>query len=73
MVDGPELLILEEVAEMCRTTISSVRDWIRDGRLPACRPGRRVLVRRADVEAMLAESALRVATHGGGGKRKHPL
>jgi excisionase family DNA binding protein len=59
MADGPDLLILPEVAEMCRTTISSVRDWIRNGRLAAYRPGRRVLVRRADVEAMLAAAAMR--------------
>ena len=68
-----DLLLLPEVAAMCRATIPSVREWIRTGRLKASRPGRRVLIRRSDVEAMLAAASMRSpnASRTGGVKRKH--
>ena len=59
MADASDLLLLPEVAEICRATVPSVREWIRTGRLKASRPGRRILIRRADVEAMLAAAAMR--------------
>ncbi|RYZ03092.1 MAG: helix-turn-helix domain-containing protein [Myxococcales bacterium] len=48
--------MLEEVAEETRTALSTVRHWIATGRLPSTRPGRRRLVRRADLERFLADS-----------------
>jgi excisionase family DNA binding protein len=56
VADDDEYLLVAEVAALCRTPTSSVREWIRTGRLAATRPGRRVLVRRSDVEALLAAS-----------------
>ena len=51
-------LYLEEVARECRTSLSSVRAWVASGRLRATRPGRRLLVSRADLDALL-DSAVR--------------
>lgn len=58
MPSPPDLLLLPEVADMCRASVNSVRAWIREGKLPASRPGRRVLIRRADVETMLVTAAI---------------
>jgi len=68
-----ELLWIEEVAEACRTPIGTIRHWIRTGRLPSLRLGRRRMVRRSDLETMLAASSgpavnvgARGLTHRGG-------
>ena len=55
---GDDLLTLAEVAAALRTTIPGVRSRIARGTLRATRPGRRVLVRRADLAAYVAASAL---------------
>jgi excisionase family DNA binding protein len=47
------LLLLEEVAQEARATISTVRHWVSTGKLASVRPGRRRLVRRSDLEAFL--------------------
>ena len=49
-----EMLLLEEIARECRASLSSVRYWIRTGRLRSVRPGRRRLVRREDLDRFLA-------------------
>jgi excisionase family DNA binding protein len=51
---APDLLQLEEVAQLARASVSTVRHWIRSGRLRSVRPGRRRLVPRADLDAFLA-------------------
>ncbi len=51
-----DLLFLEEVAELMRVPVSSVRYWIRKGRLQSLKPGRRVLVRRTELQDFLARS-----------------
>jgi excisionase family DNA binding protein len=51
-----DLLFLEEVAELTRTRMSCVRFWVRTGKLPSLRPGRRVMVRRSAVEKFLRDS-----------------
>jgi excisionase family DNA binding protein len=51
-----DLLILEEVAELTRAKLETVRFWIKCGRLRSLRPGRRRLVRRQDLEAFLADA-----------------
>ncbi len=51
-----EFLFLEEVAAETRATLSTVRHWIAVGKLPSVRPGRRRLVRRADLERFLDAS-----------------
>lgn len=52
-----DLLLIEEVAEICRAPIGTVRHWLRTHRLPSIRPGRRRLVRRVDLERFLADAA----------------
>jgi excisionase family DNA binding protein len=49
----PEYLLVSEIAETCRVPLGTVRHWIRTGRLPSIRPGRRRLVRRTDLERFL--------------------
>jgi excisionase family DNA binding protein len=51
-----ELLFLEEVAELTRSRLSSVRLWVRTGKLASLRPGRRVMVRREVLEKFLADA-----------------
>lgn len=48
-----QLLLIEEVAQICRTSPSTVRLWIRAGRLRSLRPGRRRLIAAADLERFL--------------------
>jgi excisionase family DNA binding protein len=40
---------IEEAAEQLRASTWAVYQWIKDGRLPAFRPGRRVLIRAGDL------------------------
>lgn len=53
-----EYMLLEEIAEIARAPVETVRAWIRSGRLPSVKPGRRRLVRRADFEHFLMRDAL---------------
>ena len=46
-------LLLPEAALAARVSVSTVRAWIRQGRLPSTRPGRRRLVREKDLELFL--------------------
>ncbi|MAT26115.1 MAG: hypothetical protein CMN31_10615 [Sandaracinus sp.] len=48
-----QFLTLDEAAEVARTSPSTVRHWIRVGKLDAHRPGRRVLVERSVLVAFL--------------------
>lgn len=59
-----EFLLLEEVAQECRTSVETVRHWIAHQRLRSIRPGRRRLVRREDLD-----SFLRAAEEDGGEPR----
>lgn len=52
-----EFLFLAEVAALARVSVSTVRHWVLTGKLPSIRPGRRRLVRRADVVALLGPIA----------------
>jgi len=47
-------MLAVEVASEARVSVSSVRHWIRTGKLPSVRPGRRRLVRRADFDQFMA-------------------
>jgi excisionase family DNA binding protein len=53
----PALLFLPEVARAARVSVSTVRHWVLTRKLPSVRPGRRRMVRRADLEAFLAQGA----------------
>ena len=47
-------LYLEEVAEMLRCPLSSLRMWVASGRLATIKPGQRRMVCPKDLEAFLA-------------------
>ncbi len=48
-------LTVAEVAEMLKLNQQTVRNWIDQGSLPAVRVGRRVRIRRSDLERVLAD------------------
>ena len=52
-----EYLTVHEIAEHLKLNQQTVRNWIDQGRLPAVRIGRRVRVRRTDIDRMLADGA----------------
>lgn len=54
MANRDEWLLINEVAEIARVSPETVRFWIKRGRLPSIRPGRRRMVRRGALEAFLA-------------------
>lgn len=51
-----DLLIVPEVAKICRVSGRTIRHWIHVGKLKSLRVGRRHLVRRSDVAALFATS-----------------
>ena len=53
---APELLTVDETADMLRCKRQRVYDLLSQGRLPHLKDGSRVLVRRADVLAYLEDS-----------------
>ncbi len=53
-----DYLLLSEVAEIARTSVDSVRSWVRSGRLRSVKPGRRRLIRREELEKFLARDGL---------------
>lgn len=46
-------LLIDEAAQIARTSPSTVRHWIRSGRLPSSRPGRRRLIAAEDLERFI--------------------
>ena len=48
-------LTVAEVAEMLKLNQQTVRNWIDQGSLPAVRVGRRVRIKRSDLERKLEE------------------
>jgi excisionase family DNA binding protein len=62
-------LTVAEVAEMLKLNQQTVRNWIDQGSLPALRVGRRVRIRRSDLERLLEEGSTagpRSSASGGG-------
>jgi excisionase family DNA binding protein len=53
---GNKLLIVAEVAAICRVSERTVRHWINTGKLRSFRVGRRHLLRYDDIAALLAPS-----------------
>jgi excisionase family DNA binding protein len=51
--DSDGLLLLTEVARRARVSLSTVRYWVATRKLPSVRPGRRRMVRHADLERFL--------------------
>jgi excisionase family DNA binding protein len=54
-------LTVAEVAEMLKLNQQTVRNWIDQGSLPALRVGRRVRIRRSDLERLLREGSTAAA------------
>jgi excisionase family DNA binding protein len=52
--DGESFLTVAEVAEQLRLNQHTIRNWIDRGELPAVRIGRRVRIRRRDLDHLLA-------------------
>jgi excisionase family DNA binding protein len=61
-------LTVAEVAEMLKLNQQTVRNWIDQGSLPALRVGRRVRIRRSDLERLLEEGY----TAGAGSSGRDP-
>ena len=55
MADPDERLTLAQVADLLGLNPSTIRLWVNEQRLSAERVGRRWIVRRGDLEQMLAE------------------
>lgn len=53
-------LFIEEAAELLGVRESSVRFWIRTGKLSAIKPGRRVLIEKRRFQELLENSRLPV-------------
>ena len=63
---APELLRPHDVAKLLGVTEPTVREWIHRGELPAARvgtKGRRLVVRRVDVDAYLRARSADAASH----------
>jgi len=52
----PQTLPIDALAERLGVSQWTVRTWLRQGRVPFVKIGRRVLVKTDDVEALLAEN-----------------
>jgi excisionase family DNA binding protein len=55
------LLTVEEAARLIHLKPSTVRDWILKRRIPFVKLGRRVFIRRSDVEALIENSVVPAA------------
>jgi excisionase family DNA binding protein len=55
-----ELLTLPEASALLRLEVSTLRAWILRRKIPYCKVGRLVRIRRADVEALIAASLVPV-------------
>ena len=54
----PELLTIPEAAALLRLKPSTVRAWLLKRRIAYVKLGRRVFLRRADVEELIAQSVV---------------
>lgn len=54
-----KLLLIEEVADICRTSPSTVRFWIKTGRLRSLRPGRRRLIAATELQRFLGARSIK--------------
>lgn len=52
-MDEPQFLTVSDVASLLQLNQQTVRNWIEQGRLPALRVGRRIRIRRADLDALI--------------------
>jgi excisionase family DNA binding protein len=59
-----EFLTVAEVAELLKLNQQTVRNWIDQGSLPALRVGRRVRIRRSDLDRVLEDGSTKAARSG---------
>ncbi len=52
------LLDVEEAAAFCHIRTSTIRSWILKSRVPYVKLGRRVFLRKADLEKLIADSVV---------------
>lgn len=57
-IDALELLTLEEVADICRTSLETVRYWVRMRELKSVKLGRHRVVKRSDLLRYIEMQAL---------------
>ena len=50
-----QLYTAAEVAEICHVTVETVREWIKQDKIKATRPGREYLIDEEDLRAFLKE------------------
>jgi excisionase family DNA binding protein len=55
MTDRGDLLLVEEVAQIARVSVETVRYWLKKSKMPSIRPGRRRMIRREHLETFLAK------------------
>ncbi len=58
-----ELLSVDESAELLHLKPSTVRDWLLKRRIPFVKLGRRVFVRRMDIEKLISSSLVPARTN----------
>jgi excisionase family DNA binding protein len=62
-----ELLTIAEAASLLRLKPSTVRAWVLRRKMPFCKVGRLVRIRRADVRAFIERSVVPAREPGDGG------
>jgi excisionase family DNA binding protein len=50
-----KLYTTDEVAAICRVTIWTVREWIKEGKMKAVKPGKAYLITETDLKNYLEE------------------
>lgn len=58
----PDLLTVSEAANLLRLKPSTIRAWVLRRKLPYCKVGRLVRIRRADVDTLIASSVVPART-----------
>jgi len=61
------LLTLPEAAAVLRLKVSTLRAWLLRRRIPYCKVGRLVRIRRVDVDSLVAASVVPAREGGKGG------
>lgn len=56
--EKPAFLTLPQVSAECCVPVGTLRHWIQAGRLRAYKPGRSLLIRRADLDALIEGSEI---------------
>ena len=61
---SPDLLTIPETAALLRLKPSTVRAWVLRRKLPYCKVGRLVRIRRSDIEAVIVASSVPARDEG---------